>query len=152
MFALTLIQPWATAIIEFGKDVENRGWTPSPGMIGQRFAIHAGKKLDKEAASYLQIELGHGRTPDAYPQGLVLGTVELAGYVARDGKPHGLTPGQLAHALNSPWRAQGSPCLWLLRDPRKLEQPIPFKGAQLVWKLPGDVAKQLRQVEELAHV
>ena len=42
MKALTLHAPWAWAICFLGKRVENRTWAPPSGMIGKRFAIHAG--------------------------------------------------------------------------------------------------------------
>ena len=59
MKALTLIQPWAFAIAFGGKRIENRGaWRDlcrgtdalaSRGILGERIAIHAGKKVPREA-------------------------------------------------------------------------------------------------------
>lgn len=41
--ALTLMCPWAHAIAYWGKNIENRTWTPPRSLIGQCIAIHAGK-------------------------------------------------------------------------------------------------------------
>lgn len=46
MLALTVKQPWAWATAAGIKPVENRAWRPSPKVIGQRIAIHAGKSFD----------------------------------------------------------------------------------------------------------
>ena len=82
MHALTLIQPWATAIMQFGKDIENRPWAPWPDVIGKRIAIHAGKKVDTSDTWNLMHELG-GFKGDLLmpPKGCILGTVELVGAV-----------------------------------------------------------------------
>lgn len=46
MRALTLIQPWASLVAEGRKTVETRSW---PTSVRGRIAIHAGKKVDKNA-------------------------------------------------------------------------------------------------------
>lgn len=47
MRALSVIQPWAYALLWLGKDAENRDWRspPSADLVGRRFVIHASKKL-----------------------------------------------------------------------------------------------------------
>lgn len=52
MKALTLHQPWATCIAHHGKRVENRTWAPPQSIVGQRIAIHAGMKLDREVLGH----------------------------------------------------------------------------------------------------
>ena len=49
--AITVMQPWASAIIHAGKDVENRNWQTS--HTGQ-LAIHAGKTFDSNALLYMR--------------------------------------------------------------------------------------------------
>ena len=45
--ALTLWQPWAWAIVEGHKDIENRPWAPGAALrVGDPFLIHAGMKYD----------------------------------------------------------------------------------------------------------
>jgi len=48
LYALTLWQPWADLVIDEIKPVENRGWAPPTWLIGQPFAIHAGRTYDPE--------------------------------------------------------------------------------------------------------
>lgn len=49
MKALTLHQPHATLIALGAKPWETRSWGAPTSLIGQRLAIHAGKRLDAEA-------------------------------------------------------------------------------------------------------
>ena len=44
MHAITLQHPWPFFIVYGGKRIENRGWMPPPGLIGERIAIHGGKE------------------------------------------------------------------------------------------------------------
>lgn len=44
MKALTIWQPWASLIAIGAKPYEFRGWKPPARLIGQRIAIHAGKR------------------------------------------------------------------------------------------------------------
>ncbi|MDD5394961.1 MAG: ASCH domain-containing protein [Thiothrix sp.] len=51
MKALSIQQPWAWAILNAGKDIENRDWyTPVRGRI----LIHAGKKIDKGSIGFIE--------------------------------------------------------------------------------------------------
>lgn len=50
MKAISLWQPWASLIACGAKRYETRDWPPPSKLIGQRIAIHAAKKIDKEAA------------------------------------------------------------------------------------------------------
>jgi hypothetical protein len=51
MRAISLWQPWAQLIASGDKPFETRGWAPPIALIGQTIAIHAAKKIDKEACS-----------------------------------------------------------------------------------------------------
>lgn len=48
--ALSIMQPWAWLIVNGHKDVENRDW---PTKFRGPIAIHAGKKVDDDAETYL---------------------------------------------------------------------------------------------------
>lgn len=50
MKAISLWQPWASLIAAGIKPFETRSWAPPEALIGQRIAIHAAKKIDREAA------------------------------------------------------------------------------------------------------
>ena len=49
--ALSIKQPWAWAILQLGKDVENRTWSTN---FRGFFLIHASKTLDKKGYEYLE--------------------------------------------------------------------------------------------------
>jgi hypothetical protein len=55
MKSITIIQPWATLIALGEKKYETRGW---PTKHRGPLAIHAGKKIDKEACEEPEIKLG----------------------------------------------------------------------------------------------
>lgn len=163
MKALTLQQPWAFAIFELGKDVENRTWAPPAAIIGQRIAIHAGKKHDQRGDNALRQMLRAwdlcreldelNAMPLQY--GSVLGTVEITGYARRvKGPIDGNGAEQIQHfptskdwsypskLINTPWAASGQ-YQWGLETPRALLEPIPAKGAQGLWTLPDEIAAQI---------
>jgi hypothetical protein len=50
MKAISLWQPWASLIACGAKPFETRHWSPPRELIGQTIAIHAAKKIDREAA------------------------------------------------------------------------------------------------------
>lgn len=133
MKALTLIQPWGWAIMH-GKDVENRTWSPPASMIGQRIAIHAGKRYDREGELFVAKQLGLKRLPEAAHWQGVIGTVVIertivSGMLQRD------------PALKSPWFS--GPWGWVLRDVRELERPIACKGMLGLWRLPAAIEAAL---------
>lgn len=69
MKAITLIQPWATAMRAGLKCAETRSWgTAYRGLL----AIHGGKKIDGDQLVHLPRDLR-----DRMPVGAVLGVVEL---------------------------------------------------------------------------
>lgn len=51
MKALSILQPWPWAIINLGKDIENRTWVT--GFRG-RFLIHAGKGFDNDGYQFIR--------------------------------------------------------------------------------------------------
>lgn len=51
MKAISLWQPWASLIACGAKSFETRHWAPPRELIGQTIAIHAAKKIDKDAAA-----------------------------------------------------------------------------------------------------
>lgn len=145
MKALTLWQPWAWAIAHAGKDVENRTWAPPAYMIGERIAIHAGKRFDEEAWTFLSdpccspideslaAEDGLFDVPcaDEIARGAVVAVATLA-EVLRFGE---------GEARGWPW--YGGPVGWVLTDVVAME-PVPCRGAQGLWDLPVDIERSLK--------
>lgn len=150
MLALTIMQPWASAIMGLGKDVENRDWAPPEQLLGKRFAIHAGKRIDMDGFALFCD--GFGFTGEAfdegrYPTGALLGTVELAGFIRRrDQSIHTPYPGNdfatARAARESRWRSQ-SDYHWVLSNPAAHDRPIPMRGAQKLWRVPDPQARSL---------
>lgn len=77
MKAITIIQPWAMLIALGEKRFETRGWaTKHRGEL----AIHAGKKVDREACKVPEIAAAlarHGYNSGNLPRGSVLAVTKL---------------------------------------------------------------------------
>jgi len=86
--ALSVRQPWAWAIINAGKDIENRSAAALRHMrlpVGERIAIHASRGMTRKeyesAASFMR-EIGVDcPAPGDLPRGGVIGTVEVVSVV-----------------------------------------------------------------------
>lgn len=156
MKILTVRQPWATAIITLGKDVENRTRNIAGDYRGP-VAIHTSKReepIGGDAAKRI-LELTGYFPLFATKQGLgtIIGVVDLwAVHPDRDNgnccrhRPSG-GPG------GSPWADRD---VWhlCLNNPRRLVTPIPYKGALGLRDLDADteraVLEQLAATEEQA--
>lgn len=78
--ALSIKQPWAWAIINKGKDIENRTWNTK---FRGAFYVHAGKTIDKSAPSWLLKEFYKANLDgrDSASMGGIVGYVELTDVV-----------------------------------------------------------------------
>lgn len=131
MRALTLKQPWATAIITLGKDVENRCWKVPGEIVGQRIAIHAGLGWDDRAGELLSLRR------DDVSRGALIGSVHIKGFaVPQQRKCVGLTSEELEIVLSSRWAEPDSEFWWYVVEPCALAEPIPCRGMLGLWKLP----------------
>lgn len=114
--ALTLRDPWASAVVDLGKRIENRTWTtPFRG----EFAIHAGKSVDVSADA---LAVGE-RLEQRLPSGCVVAVARLVD-VVRDS--------------DDEWAQEGL-YHWVLDGVRRLAVPVPCVGRQSLFKLPLDV-------------
>lgn len=146
MLALTLWRPWDTAILHLGKPVENRDWPPPASMVGQRFALHSGKKWDKDGAasvadlsgrSLVELAPFFHRAMDVHSA--VIGTVRLSRVI----KPNTLPA--MDPLASSPWYFGSYG--WVCDDPFPLPKPVPCRGAQRLWRLPPDVEARVLEQE-----
>lgn len=111
MKCLSIHQPWATAILQLGKDIENRSW---PTNYRGPLLIHA----SKSDASYKRqdddewMEQYSVRLPkwDELPKGAVIGIVDLCGCLNISGSPP---------PIEGMDRWAEGPYCWLLRNPRQ---------------------------------
>src|SRR5713101_4125399 len=114
MRALTVRQPWAWAIVHAGKDIENRSWTNRHAI--STIAIHAGYGVDPLE------ELPRGvKKPgkNELIRGAIIGVVDVVDIVDRH---------------RSKWFI--GPLGSVLRNPRRLREPIFCKGRLGLWQLP----------------
>ena len=110
LMAVTLHRPWAYAVAELGKDVENRSWpcTLPPGAL---LAIHAGKKWDEEGAAWIRRAVWDelpGLDSPLHPQGIIA-IVAFAGNVTES---------------DSLWFT--GPLAWRLQDVVVLPEAVPW--------------------------
>ncbi len=113
---LTLKQPWAWAIFNLGKDIENRIWRDDyRGLL----YIHAGIGYDEYGKAWIE-ENFNISVPSHLESGCILGSVELV-EISRD-------------SFNSPW-AMAHQWHWKLENPVLLKAPIEARGDQKLWNL-----------------
>lgn len=150
MKAITVWQPWATLIAIGAKRFETRSWATT--YRGQ-LAIHAAKKIDKEACEQEQIRsvlAEHGYTVDNLPTGAVVALVQISECWAIERLESELPAPPVKLNLRSGrcklWAGYLGSSLeylvgdyssgryaWELTDINQLLQPIPAKGQQGLW-------------------
>ena len=151
MKAITLHQPWASLIAERVKTIETRSWAPPASLIGQRIAIHAGKREPR--IRELPGDISWQWTQDV-PRGAVVATalLEDASKVGmRDLCCDDFVHVSVLSLPMSPIRIKTDPYgdfgvgrwLWFLTDIQKLSEPIPCRGYQNLWEIPRDVLNEL---------
>lgn len=74
MKGISIIQPWATAIVYGVKSIETRSWTTN---YRGRIAIHAAKTFPKTAREFASVEFTLGRIPKRLPFGAIIGYATL---------------------------------------------------------------------------
>lgn len=157
MRALSVIQPWTYALLWLGKDVENRDWrSPPPAdLIGQRFCLHASKKLDRESAASLEDD--GFVLPHEVPLGAIAGSARLRGWVRDDGAlcnpkvlrhSSSLTRDEAEALVRSRWRL--GPLLLAIDQRLSYAEPIPCKGALGFWTPVDEDQERIRAREMLA--
>jgi hypothetical protein len=151
LVALTLWRPWDTAIFHLGKPLENRDWPCPPRLIGQRIALHSGKKFDQEGAcAIVELAVADGISPKVVEQHLlraekldsvILGTVKIGRCISR-AQPRLGSPDPLALS-----RWFFGKFGWVCEDSFPLPTPVPCRGAQGLWRVPDDIAARVRAQE-----
>lgn len=143
MKAITLIQPWATLIALEEKQIETRSW--STAYRGE-LAIHAGKKVDREVCEqepFKTILKKHGYTADNLPTGCVIAICNLTNCLKANAKDP--KKGAVYLGDGDKWlKVEGNEIHfgdytigrygWILNQTRRLEKPIPAKGALSLWE------------------
>lgn len=125
---LTVAQPWATCITEFGKTVENRTWTTKyRGPV----AIHAARRYDPHGAPNAEALAGQRFHPMRGPAGIRGAIIALAELID-------------VHRCNGDCSTWAEPGQWqfVLANVHPTT-PIPVRGALGLWRVPADLASHL---------
>lgn len=145
---LTLHRPWGAYVVNGDKPIENRSWVPPGAMLGQRFAIHAGKGWDPNGVRWLRSELGVDVDPSKHLEG-VIGIVRLVGWCSADGRVIKSAHDVIAERLigQKERAALFGPFGWILRDQIAFKEPVPCRGFQKLWNLPHRLLEQVLLAE-----
>lgn len=148
---LTLWQPWAWHVVRpdvlnvyereelerkgLIKLVENRSWSPPDALVGHYLAIHAGRQYEEIPDDFYRERGIDVRPPvkEALTYGAIIGVCIIQSYYD-DAAP--IAPQQ------RPWFF--GPYGWVLSRPVPIE-PVPCRGFQGLWRLPGDVLAEVRR-------
>lgn len=154
MRGLTLTQPWAGLVAAGVKLVENRPRHPPHNMIGERFAVHASREIDREAWRRI-IEIDPTVALD-YPGSMAhaarvhhLAEVTSA-VIAVATLDHvvfdetGMLHEDIRRDLGVQYRWYSGDYGYVLRDVFALPAPVRCKGMLGFWTLPSDVESAVR--------
>jgi hypothetical protein len=134
--AISLWQPWATAIALGNKRIETRHWsTPYRGEI----AIHAAKRFDADQREFSMVERALGRLPDRLPFGAIVAVASLID--VRRSEELKLSVSALERLYGN---YEANRFGWLLQDIRPLSQPVGCAGRQSMWTLSAEVSAAVR--------
>ena len=114
--AITVRQPFASAIVAGVKTVENRTWrTSHRGPL----LVHAaaGSELPTVAPNVVAALERHARAIGDRPRGVIIGIVTLVDVVRVSG----------GEVEDDEWAV--GPWCWVLRDAIRFADPVPYRGA-----------------------
>lgn len=154
MKAITIYQPQASLVALGIKTIETRPSAPPDGVLGQRIAIHAGKRKPKVPANMLAALDGVGMTLEQVqllPLGKVVATAVLYEAVQvesvvqryRPAEPGNVTEfavvrsadGERRELAVDPWGDyREGRWLWRLSDIQPVDPPVPARGKQGWWE------------------
>ena len=123
---LTICQPWAWAILAGHKTVENRNWaTRYTGPL----VIHSGasRAWMREGLEFLE-RRGLRPKREELVMGSLLGVVQLtdcSGVAQHQANPYAF-----------------GPICWEMLQPRRFEEPVPYKGQLGIWRVPRALIEQ----------
>ena len=144
MKALTLWQPWATLIMDGIKTRETRTWPPPSVLVGDRLAIHAGRRMAEQWMIGEDVEremsARHGQQwKTSVERGMLLGSVMLKSvhrvqlsncstarrvmYESEDGK---------IYPIDSYGDYSVGMWIWEISDPQPIE-PRRINGQSWLW-------------------
>ena len=143
--ALTVRQPFAGAIIWFGKDVENRTRRMSyTGLLLIHSALAVPDWHDFLAVGDMArpgVGINVVWSDERRTLGAILGTVQVSGCHHAEDCATGKS--ERRARCCSPWAVRHQFHIELT-DPQPLSEPVPCRGMPGLWRLPEDVDKAVR--------
>lgn len=140
MKALTLTQPWASAVALGYKHIETRSWRSS---YRGPLLIHAAKGFPPDARQFAAVELALGRGLNPAPLSAIVAVAKLVAISPAEevALELGIEGGLERHYGDySPGR-----WAWMLEDIRTLDEPIPCRGALGLWTPTPDVLQAVER-------
>lgn len=126
MKALSLTQPWANLITDYGMNVENRTWkTNFRGF----FAIHATKTYREDDFIYCKKHFGINLNQNEVPYGAIIGFAKLTEVIDETG----------VTKRTKKWFIGDYG--FVLENIIKLKTPVPSKGALNFWEVEESIFK-----------
>lgn len=126
MSALSVAQPWAQCIVQYGKNVENR----SKNLLRRgTIAVYASTSNDPERFEFCEEKYGLHLKWDNLPKGAIIGFVDVVDVVTDENVTN----------KTKKWFFVGG-YGYVLENPIRLKKPIPAKppkGAVIFWHLKG---------------
>lgn len=145
MRALSLWQPWASAMALGVKRIETRHWSTS---YRGPMAIHAAKRLTAEEREFLADMREDGFYPElteALPLGAIVAVGRLVAILPTDDLRDRISPLERAwgnyasrELVKGQWKRRYG---WQFEDIVPLSVPVPFKGAQGLFDIPDAVLR-----------
>lgn len=131
MKAITVRQPWAWAIMNAGKDIENRNWkTHFRGKVALHAALGMTRDEYENGCEYIKRISPKLRIPayEDLARGAIIGTIEITDCVK-----------------DSESRWFEGDFGFVIARPKKLNKPIPCKGALSFWNLPQSIEYRIKK-------
>lgn len=136
MRALSIRQPWAWAITNAGKDVENRSWNTN---FRGRFLIHSSSAC---TINDLGIAFDWMKSRNLVSKLPKLTDFKLGGIIGEAVLVDVIDPKEPTQENVSSWREGGKQYGFMLKDIKPLPY-IPCRGLLSFWKAPEDVLNKL---------
>lgn len=132
--AITIWQPWASAIALGVKHIETRGWSTNyRGPI----LIHAAKrKLDRHAQAFADYEHTMNRLPARVPLGAIVAMATLVRVQPTEQLDLIISAIERSYGDYSPGRFG-----WVLENIRPFKEPIGYTGRQGLFDVPLEVVE-----------
>lgn len=149
--AISLTQPWASLVAIGAKNYETRSWsTPYRGLLAIAAAKgfpRACKELCEKTPFVGTLRAADVHWPDILAaRGHIIAVAELVGCQRTLGWPP-FNISSVVPAANERDFGDYTPgrFAWGLANVRRLEQPVPAKGALGLWTVPDDVARAVQE-------